>query len=91
MDGPNILDAVEECKQHLERLGVARSDQKVDVVLARWLELGAQIEGPGLGVRLEPVELVIEGREARDQDTLPRPGRFPDSQGREAGKPLTNR
>ena len=35
------LDAVEECKEHLERLGVARSDEKVDVVLARWVELGA--------------------------------------------------
>ena len=38
-------------------------------------------------MRLEPVELVVERREARDQDTLPRPGRFPDSQGGEAGKP----
>lgn len=60
---------------------------RVDVVLARWVELGAQIEGPGLGLRLEPVEFVVEGREASDQDTLPRPGRFPDSQGREGDKP----
>ena len=29
------LDAVEECKEHLERLGVARSDEKVDVVLGK--------------------------------------------------------
>ena len=52
-DRIGYFDAVEECKQHLERLGVARSDEKVDVVLARWVELGAQIEGPGLGIEFD--------------------------------------
>jgi len=85
-DGVGHLDAIEDGQENLERLRVAGGDEKVRVALAGWMEVGTQIEGPRLSVRLEPPKLVVEGRQARDQDALFWPGCLGHRQGREGGK-----
>ena len=61
------LNAVQDCEENLERAGIGGRDQKVDVPPTDRMPRSIQIEAPIRRNGLEPVQLLVQGRQAADQ------------------------